>query len=180
MRVYIPLQMHPGLRVSGILFLNMLLPVIVDATRNSLWNANMVAPAEGAASLDSSVSLPLKPAPRGLGSRQRLRIGQGRRTRPAPAWCAVLDNLRARSRLWRLGLSDLLPSLPSLFLFYWRMLFDRSLRVAAIPTLWWGRGSPFDMFEDFHASGARHFEKGGSRRLLVCSLDLLGGAGDRV
>jgi hypothetical protein len=56
MRVYIPLQMHPGLRVSGILFLNMLLPVIVDATRNSLWNANMVAPAEGAASLDSSVS----------------------------------------------------------------------------------------------------------------------------
>jgi hypothetical protein len=74
MRVYIPLQMHPGLRVSGILFLNMLLPVIVDATRNSLWNANMVAPAEGAASLDSSVSLPLKPAPRGLGSRQRLRM----------------------------------------------------------------------------------------------------------
>ena len=34
----------------------------------------MVAPAEGAASLDSSVSLPLKPAPRGLGSRQRLRM----------------------------------------------------------------------------------------------------------
>ena len=107
MRVYIPLQMHSGLRVSGILFLNMLLPVIVDATRNSLWNANMVAPAEGAASLDSSVSLPLKPAPRGLGSRQRLRmspigtadfgrrplryesLGQGLLTPPAPAWCAA-------------------------------------------------------------------------------------------
>jgi hypothetical protein len=31
--VFIPLQRQPALRVSGILFLNMLLPVIVDATR---------------------------------------------------------------------------------------------------------------------------------------------------
>src|SRR5262245_53598267 len=30
MRVFIPLQMQPGFRVSGILFVNMLLPVIVD------------------------------------------------------------------------------------------------------------------------------------------------------
>lgn len=42
MRVFIPLQRQPGLRVSGILFLNMLLPVIVDETRNSLWNAKLV------------------------------------------------------------------------------------------------------------------------------------------
>src|ERR1700680_5228090 len=39
MRVFIPLQRHPGFRVSGILFLNTFLPVIVGATRNSLWNA---------------------------------------------------------------------------------------------------------------------------------------------
>jgi len=33
---FIPLQRQPGLRVSGILFRNMLLPVIVSETRNSL------------------------------------------------------------------------------------------------------------------------------------------------
>jgi hypothetical protein len=38
----IPLQRQPGVRVSGILFINLLAPVIVGGTRNSLWNATMV------------------------------------------------------------------------------------------------------------------------------------------
>jgi hypothetical protein len=37
-----PLQRQPGLRVSGILFLNAISPAIVGETRNSLWNATMV------------------------------------------------------------------------------------------------------------------------------------------
>jgi hypothetical protein len=37
-----PLQRQPGLRVSGILFLNAISPAIVKETRNFLWNATMV------------------------------------------------------------------------------------------------------------------------------------------
>jgi hypothetical protein len=37
-----PITKATGFRVSGILFLNMLLAVIVDETRNSLWNVTMI------------------------------------------------------------------------------------------------------------------------------------------
>ena len=39
---FISLQRQPDLRVSGILFLNIISAVIVGETRNSLWNATMV------------------------------------------------------------------------------------------------------------------------------------------
>ena len=41
------------------------------------------------------------------------------------------------------------------------MVFDRSLRVAAIPTLWWGRGSPFDAFVEFYRAERARLEGGG-------------------
>ena len=61
---------------------------------------------------------------------------------------------------WRLVvLCQFLPSLPCLF--YWRMVFDRSLRVAAIPTLRGAGIASLIVFVEFYRAERARLEGGG-------------------